>query len=63
MVFEHADGRNVFIAKHQSGWWSGTLDGRPAMGVELNRGHMRISTVDLTRRFVWWYPGYEHGTY
>ena len=63
MVFERSNTRHTFIATHQSGWWSGTLDGSPAMGVELNRGHMRISTTDLRHRFVWWYPRYEHGTY
>ena len=63
MVFERANTRHTFTANHQSGWWSGTLDGSPAMGMELNRGHMRISTTNLKHRFVWWYPRYEHGTY
>ena len=63
MVFERAGKRHTFVAKENTEWWSGTLDGSPAMGFELNRGRMRISTADLTHRFEWWRPGYEHGTY
>ena len=63
MMFERAGARHTFMAKEQTEWWSGTLDGSPAMGVELNRGHMKISTTDLAHRFEWWYPGDEHGTY
>lgn len=63
MVFE-MDGRRVtFVGRSQTGWWSGELDGRPAMGYERNRGNMVISTTDLTTVFAWWYPGREHGTY
>lgn len=54
-----------FIGHAQGPWWSGTLDGRPAMGYELNRGHVVYSTRDLDpdTLFEWWSPGMEHGTY
>ena len=52
-----------FVGKSQTGWWSGTLDGKPAMGVELNRGHVRFSTTDLATSFDYWFTGQEHGTY
>lgn len=52
-----------FVGKAQSGWWSGTLDGRPAMGYERNRGHVVFSTTDLAHTFSWWSPGSEHGAY
>lgn len=58
------DGREVtFVGRSQTGWWTGELDGRPAMGFERNRGHAIFSTTDLTTVFAWWYPGQEHGTY
>jgi hypothetical protein len=63
MVFQRGGERHVFAAREQTEWWSGTLDGKPAMGVELNRGHMKISTTDLAHDFEWWYPRDEHGTY
>ncbi len=63
IVFEREGARHTFVAKEQTEWWSGTFDGHPAMGVELNREHMKISTTDLTHRFEWWYPDDEHGTY
>lgn len=63
MVFVGGAAQHIFVAKEQTEWWSGTLDGSPAMGIELNRGHMKISTVDLMHRFEWWYPNDEHGTY
>lgn len=63
MVFDHAGARHIFVAREQTEWWSGTLDGNPAMGMELNRGHMKISTTDLAHRFEWWYSSDKHGTY
>ena len=58
------DGREViFVGRSQTGWWSGELDGRPAMGFERNRGHVVFSTTDLEMVFAWWYPGQEHGSY
>ena len=73
-VMTKPDGRRVLtfvagqrpiriIGKAQTGWWSGTFNGRPAMGLEINRGYSRFSTIDLTTTFDWWYPGREHGTY
>lgn len=60
----NASGTKVrIIGKAQSGWWSGTLDGKPAMGIELNRGYTRFSTSDLATTFDWFYPGQQHGTY
>lgn len=52
-----------FRGTTQTGWWSGTLDGRAAMGYELNRGHTVYSTRDLGTRFEWWYAGMQHGNY
>ena len=52
-----------FTGKSQTGWWSGTLDGKPAMGLELNRGHVRFSTTDLAISFDYWFAAMEHGTY
>lgn len=52
-----------FEGKSQTGWWSGKLDGKPAMGYELNRGHTVYSTADLGTRFEWWTPGMQHGSY
>lgn len=58
------DGKTVvFVGKSQTGWWSGTLDGKPAMGYELNRGHTVYSTGDLGQRFEWWTEGKQHGSY
>lgn len=63
VTFE-AGGTTVrFVGKAQGGWWSGTLDGQPAMGYEKNRGHVVYSTADLSRTFAWWSPGSEHGAY
>lgn len=57
-------GRTVtFQGKAQTGWWSGTLDGKPAMGYELNRGHVVYSTTDLGTTFEWWSSGMQHGNY
>ena len=53
----------VFVGKRGSGWWSGTLDGKPAMAHELNRGNVVFSTRDLGRSFQYWTSGNEHGSY
>ncbi len=53
----------TFIGRKQTGWWSGTLNGRPAMGYERNRGNMVLSTYDLRTSFSWWYPRQAHGSY
>src|SRR5439155_25066659 len=53
----------VFEGRSNSGWWSGKLNGRPAMGYERNRGNVVFATVDLNSRFSWWYPGSAHGNY
>lgn len=63
MSFVSGDTRTVFVGKAQSGWWSGKLDGKPAMGYELNRGHVVFSNMDLGTRFEWWSEGKQHGTY
>lgn len=63
MTFVSAQGRTRFVGKAQSGWWSGQLDGRPAMGYERNRGRVVFSTVDLATTFEWWSQGNEHGAY
>jgi hypothetical protein len=52
-----------FVGKAQTGWWSGKLEGQPAMGYELNRGHIVFSTLDLKTTFEWWTPGNQHGKY
>lgn len=61
--FNVAGRRVEFVGRAQSGWWSGRLNGRPAMGFERNRGYVMFSTTDLRTRFAWWYPSSEHGTY
>ena len=63
MVFTFDTRRVVFVGRSQTGWWAGTLNGRPAMGYERNRGNMVLSTQDLKTSFAWWYPGMAHGTY
>ncbi len=64
LEFRLDDGRRViFIGRSQTGWWSGVLDGKPAMGFERNRSHVIFSTADLQTTFTWWRPGSEHGTY
>lgn len=63
MNFVAGDKRTQFIGRSQSGWWSGKLDGKPAMGYELNRGHVVISTTDLESTFEWWSDGNQHGSY
>jgi len=63
MTFVSAKARTRFIGRSQGGWWSGQLDGRPAMGYERNRGHVVFSTTDLETTFTWWSEGNEHGAY
>jgi hypothetical protein len=55
--------RVTFTGTRNSGWWSGMLDGSPAMGFELNRGNISFSTRTLSKRFQYFTPGSEHGTY
>lgn len=63
ITFVSAQSRTRFVGKSQGGWWSGQLDGRPAMGYERNRGHVVFSTADLKTTFTWWSEGNEHGAY
>jgi len=63
MEFVFGSQRARFSGHSQTGWWSGQLDGQPAMGRELNRGHVVFSTVDLATTFEWWSEGSEHGSY
>jgi len=63
MTFKADRAHVLFVGRSQTGWWSGTLNGRPAMGYERNRGNVVFSTTDLKQRFSWWYPRDEHGTY
>lgn len=53
MVFITGQQRIEFVGKSQTGWWSGKLEGMPAMGREINRGHIMFSTVDLQTAFEW----------
>ena len=53
MVFVTGQQRIEFVGKSQTGWWSGKLEGQPAMGREINRGHIMFSTVDLQSAFEW----------
>ncbi len=57
MVFTAGKQRATFVGRNNSAWWQGRLNGRPAMGYERNRGHTVYSSLDLTTRFEWWYPG------
>lgn len=54
-----------FVGHRQGPWWSGTLNGIPAAGYELNRGHVVYATADLQieTRFEWWARGNQHGNY
>jgi ammonia channel protein AmtB len=63
MEFVYGTTRVRFVGKAQTGWWSGKLDGQPAMGYELNRGHVVFSTLDLATTFEWWTQGNQHGKY
>lgn len=57
MIFAAGKQRALFVGRNNSAWWSGQLNGKPAMGHETNRGHTVYSTTDLRSRFEWWYPG------
>lgn len=63
ITFETADASVRFVGRAEGGWWSGELDGEPAMGYERNRGRVAYSTAALTRTFEWWSQGHEHGAY
>jgi hypothetical protein len=63
MTFVAGTKRATFVGRSQTGWWSGMLNGKPAMGFERNRGHVVYSTTDLSTFFAWWSPGNQHGTY
>lgn len=63
LEFTLASGSVRFKGQHQSAWWSGQLNGKPAMGYELNRGHTLYSTTDLSTTFEWWYGDMQHGSY
>ena len=64
LVFTFDSGSSVrFKGQHQSAWWSGQLNDKPAMGYELNRGHTIYSTSDLSITFEWWYGDMQHGSY
>ena len=56
-------GEHVFKGQRQDGWWSGTLNGAPAMAHELNQGHVVFASVDLGARWEYWTAGNEHGSY
>jgi hypothetical protein len=53
----------IFIGRAKNGWWSGRLNGKPAMGYELNRANVKFSTSDLTLSVQYYYTGFENGTY
>ncbi|HVJ02064.1 MAG TPA: hypothetical protein VM662_07775 [Sphingomonas sp.] len=55
--------RVIFVGRRNSGWWSGTLNGAPAMAYERNRGNVVFSTRTLDRSFQYWTRGNEHGNY
>ena len=57
MTFTAARQRATFVGRRNSGWWSGRLNGKPAMGYEINRGHTAYSSLDLQNRFEWWSAG------
>jgi len=63
LTFTLESGSMRFKGQHQSAWWSGRLNDKPAMGYELNRGHTIYSTSDLSTTFEWWYGDMEHGNY
>lgn len=63
LVFTFDSGSVRFKGQHQSAWWSGRLNDKPAMGYELNRGHTIYSTSDLSTTFEWWYGDMQHGNY
>lgn len=53
----------IFRGNSQGRWWSGTLNGKQAMGYELNRGHVVFSNQALDQQFEYWTKGNEHGNY
>lgn len=55
--------RARFAGRRADGWWSGTLDGAPAMGYERNRGNVAFATQALDRSFQYWTAGNAHGRY
>jgi hypothetical protein len=57
MTFVSGRQRTTFVGRGDSGWWSGQLNGKPAMGYEVNRGHTVYSSLDLRERFEWWSRG------
>ncbi len=57
MTFVSGRLRATFTGRRNSGWWSGQLNGKPAMGYEINRGHTVYSSLDLQERFEWWSSG------
>ncbi|WP_404335005.1 hypothetical protein AB2M62_14970 [Sphingomonas sp. MMS12-HWE2-04] len=63
MTFVAGNQKATFVGRAQTGWWSGTLNGKPAMGYERNRGNVVFSSTDLQTVFAWWYPANEHGSY
>lgn len=42
-----------FFGRNAGPWWSGELNGRPAMGYERNRRHTVLSSTDLKTTFEW----------
>lgn len=63
LTFRVGQQRLRIQGRSRQGWWSGTWDGLPAMGVELNRKHLAISSMDLKHTFEFWLPGYMEGAY
>ena len=63
IVWTASDRAVLFVGRRMGPWWSGELDGAPAMGRELNRGNVVFSTRDLERSFQYWADGMEHGSY
>jgi hypothetical protein len=57
MTFVAGRLRATFVGHRNSGWWTGKLNGKPAMGYEINRGRTVYSTLDLQERFEWWSRG------
>lgn len=49
---------NLATIDNQSGWHTVTIDGRPGMAYELNRGHWTMATTDLKHFVEYRYPGY-----
>lgn len=42
-----------FLGRNAGAWWSGKLNGRPAMGYERHRGYTIFSATDLKATFEW----------